>query len=61
MTEKSNSLENGPKNQPKLAEKEPGWFDSFGSFPVWMLKIIQLATPGFLIKKNLPDKKSPKS
>tara|TARA_Y100001960_G_C14334450_1_gene661668 strand:- start:264 stop:446 length:183 start_codon:yes stop_codon:yes gene_type:complete len=36
--------------------EEPGLFENYGTFPVWMLKVIQLATPSFLILQNLPKK-----
>ncbi len=36
---------------------EPGIMESYGSFPVWLLKIIQLVTPSFLISKTPPKKK----
>jgi hypothetical protein len=38
-------------------KEELGLFDSYGSFPVWMLKIISLVTPSFLINKPCPKKK----
>ena len=38
-------------------KKDPGLMESIGSFPVWMLKIINAVTPDFLIKKTLPPKK----
>ena len=44
------------QSTPASAE-EPGLLDSFGTFPVWMLKIIQLITPNSLISKNPPEKK----
>ena len=37
-----------------VSDKEPGLLDSFGTFPVWMLKIIQLVTPHSLISKTPP-------
>jgi len=40
-----------------VSDKEPGLLDSFGTFPVWMLKIIQLVTPHSLISKTPPEKK----
>ncbi len=43
----------GPKSLPPAPE--PGLFEYFGSFPVWMLKIIQLLTPDFLINKPKQD------
>ena len=55
MKEKENSdgvLQNSKKNDPALME-------SIGTFPVWMLKIIDLITPGFLIKKIPPRKHKP--
>lgn len=36
---------------------EPGILESYGSFPVWMLRLIQLITPSFLISKVPPKKK----
>jgi len=36
---------------------EPGILDHYGSFPVWMLRLIQLITPSFLISKTPPKKK----
>ena len=38
-------------------KKDPGFMESIGSFPVWMLKIIDVITPDFLIKKTPPTKK----
>ena len=55
MEEKKNSdgvLQNSKKNDPALME-------SIGTFPVWMLKIIDLITPAFLIKKTPPRKYKP--
>jgi hypothetical protein len=55
MEEKENSegeLRNSRKNDPTLME-------SIGTFPVWMLKIIDLITPAFLIKKTPPRKHKP--
>ena len=46
--------------EPKTRQQkeELGLMDSYGSFPVWMLKIISLLTPSFLISKpSLPPKK----
>ena len=44
----------------KSARKEdPGFMESIGSFPVWMLKIIDVITPDFLIKKAPPQKNKP--
>jgi len=53
-------MEESRKNQDALqrARKEdPGFMESIGSFPVWMLKIIDVFTPDFLIKKVPPPKK----
>ncbi|MBI4390171.1 MAG: hypothetical protein HY580_08325 [Nitrospinae bacterium] len=47
--------------QPK---EEPGLFDTIGSFPVWMLRIIDFFTPASLIKRPPPPppvKKNPPS
>lgn len=43
--------------KPQTRKEELGLFDSYGSFPVWMLKIIGLVTPSFLINKPPPPKK----
>ncbi len=40
-----------------IPAEEPGLLDSFGTFPVWMLKIIQLITPNCLISRTPPEKK----
>ena len=45
-----------PQNANK---KDPGFMESIGSFPVWMLKIIDAITPDFLIKKVPPRKNKP--
>ena len=42
---------------PEAESGEPGILESFGSFPVWMLRLIQLVTPGFLVSKTPPKKK----
>ncbi len=42
-----------PRNEPRL-------FDSIGSFPVWLLKIIEALTPDSLISKTPPKKKTPR-
>lgn len=39
-------------------KKEPGLMDSIGSFPFWLLKIIDIFTPAFLISKSPPKKKN---
>jgi len=56
MAENSNGSED--KAQDTASEAgEPGLMESYGSFPVWLLKIIQLVTPSFLISKTPPKKK----
>ena len=45
-----------PKARPEF--QDPGILESYGSFPVWMLKLIQLITPSFLISKTPPKKKN---
>lgn len=42
---------------PKTESGEPGIMDNYGTFPVWLLKLIQLITPSFLISKTPPKKK----
>lgn len=37
-------------------KEEPGLMESYGSFPVWSLKLIDALTPEFLISKE-PTKK----
>ena len=48
-----------PKNvaAPAPEKAEPGLFDTVGSFPVWLLKIIKALTPESLISKTPPPKK----
>lgn len=60
ISEGSCTMEENQDNQeaPETPSKEdPGLFESIGSFPVWMLKIIDIVTPDFLIKKVPPQKK----
>ena len=38
-------------------KKEPGLMESYGSFPVWTLKLIDALTPEFLISKKPIEKK----
>lgn len=45
----------------KPAKEDPGLFESIGSFPVWLLRIIDLITPDFLIKKSPPENKKPRN
>lgn len=55
MNEESKAAELPREKSPYA--KEPGLTESIGSFPVWMLKIIDLLTPDFLISKPAPRKK----
>ena len=43
----------------KESREDPGIMESIGSFPVWMLKVIDVITPDFLIKKVPPRKNKP--
>ncbi|QPJ63873.1 MAG: hypothetical protein G3M78_04825 [Candidatus Nitrohelix vancouverensis] len=46
-----------PKVKPEDVKPEDmGMLDSYGSFPIWLLKGIQLVTPEFLISKTPPPK-----
>ena len=38
-------------------KEEPGLMESYGSFPVWSLKLINAITPEFLISKEPVEKK----
>ena len=41
-------------------KEEPGMMESYGSFPVWSLKLIDALTPEFLISKGpVKQKKLP--
>lgn len=55
MKEKPDPIETETKINPPPPQ-ELGLFDSYGSFPVWMLKLIDLATPDFLNRKPPPGK-----
>jgi hypothetical protein len=57
MNEKVEPRPEETPKQPQELPEEPGMLESIGSFPVWMLKIIQAATPDFLISKTPPKKK----
>ena len=49
-----------PKNDISDApeqKEEPGLMESYGSFPVWTLKLIDALTPEFLISKKPVKKK----
>ena len=54
MSEEAKSEE---QNETKPTTEDPGLLDTLGSFPVWILRIIQLITPDFLISKTPPEKK----
>ena len=43
-------------DSPELKE-EPGLMESYGSFPVWSLKLIDAITPEFLVSKEPVEKK----
>ncbi len=47
------------KNFSDISEQkeEPGLMESYGSFPVWSLKLIDAITPEFLISKEPVEKK----
>jgi hypothetical protein len=47
---------NDISNVPEQKE-EPGLMESYGSFPVWTLKLIDALTPQFLISKEPVEKK----
>ena len=50
-------VENPNPKESAETPADPGLLESHGSFPVWLLKIIHLITPGFLISKTPPKKK----
>ncbi len=55
------SEENQPLKKaatPVQRHKEPGLFETIGSFPVWLIRIIQALTPDSLISKTPPKKKN---
>jgi len=43
---------------PVEKQKQLGLFEYIGTFPVWMVRIIQALTPDFLISKTPPKKKN---
>jgi hypothetical protein len=57
MTESPETREDQNK-APETESAEPGILENYGSFPVWMLRLIQLITPSFLISKTPPKKKN---
>ena len=54
MNEKPKTTELPPEEKPSSAE--PGLTESIGSFPVWMLKIIDLVTPEILVEGTKANK-----
>lgn len=56
MAESPETREGKPPGA-KPESRDPGLLESYGSFPVWLLKLIQLMTPSFLISKTPPKKK----
>lgn len=56
MAENPETSENSGQNPEKKSEA-PGILESYGSFPVWLLRLIQLITPSSLISKTPPKKK----
>ena len=49
--------ESGGTRQKPAPREEPGLGEYYGSFPVWLLKIIDFFTPESLISKSPPEKK----
>ncbi len=56
MTEENQPLKKAATPTPQ--HKELGLFETVGSFPVWLLRIIQALTPDSLIDKTPPKKKN---
>jgi hypothetical protein len=50
--EKEKKASDNPKQK-----EEPGMMESYGSFPVWSLKLIDALTPKFLISKEPIEKR----
>ena len=46
-----------PGKAPEAENGEPGILENYGTFPVWMLRLIQLVTPSSLVSKTPPKKK----
>ncbi len=46
-----------PNKTPETKGQEPGILENYGSFPVWLLRLIQLLTPDSLVSKTPPKKK----
>ncbi len=53
-----NPKHDAAKTKSQSQAEQPGLLQTIGSFPVWLLKIIQMITPGFLISKDPPKKKN---
>ena len=54
--------ENQPETDKDIENvQEPDLLDTYGTFPVWMLKVIQLVPPSFLIAPNPPKDEDTKS
>ncbi len=56
MNEESQPLKKAAT--PVQQRKELGLFEYMGTFPVWMIRMIQALTPDFLISKTPPKKKN---
>lgn len=52
--------ENQPQKKPQRTalKEDPGLLDSIGSFPVWLLRIIDFFTPDIFISKTPQKKKN---
>jgi hypothetical protein len=46
-----------PSSRKPASQEEPGLLETVGSFPVWLLKIIDFFTPESLTSKSPPAKK----
>lgn len=46
-----------PPSRRPAPQEEPGLMETVGSFPVWLLKIIDFFTPESLTSKSPPAKK----
>lgn len=56
MTEENQPLKKAAT--PVHQQKELGLFETIGSFPVWLIRIIQALTPDSLIDKTPQKKKN---
>jgi hypothetical protein len=56
MNEENQPLKKAATPVPQ--RKELGLFETIGSFPVWLIRIIQALTPDSLISKTPPKKKN---